>query len=415
MLTENTSSIGDVLPESDTPSSLRQWLSVAAVTLGAFAFVTTEFLPVGLLPYVSRELGVLPGTAGLMVTTPGIIAAISAPGLMLGAGRMDRRHVFLLLTAMLLASNLLSAFAPNFGVMLVGRALLGAALGGFWTLATSAARRLVEPRDAARAMATILTGVTCATVIGVPLGTFIAGLASWRVSFMATGGLVAVALVAQLLMVPSLPSSTALRFSDLTRLLKQSHSRKSLLMVALVFAGHFASFTYVTPFLLGDAHLDISTITWLLLGFGVIGFVSNFAASATVVKNLKMTTATMIFILAAALLLMPVFQHWQLGVSAIVLAWGIAFGALPLCFSVWIQRATPDQPEAGSALFVSIIQLAIAAGSLVGGTVVDRAGIPADFLLGGSLSLLGLVALLSIGARKETASAVPVPCNATPE
>ena len=416
MLTENTPSAGETLPENDdTASSLRQWLSVAAVAVGAFAFVTTEFLPVGLLPYVSRELDVLPGTAGLMVTTPGIIAAISAPGLMLGAGRMDRRHVFLLLTTMLLASNLLSAFAPNFAVMLLGRALLGAALGGFWTLATSAARRLVQPRDAAKAMATILTGVTCATVIGVPLGTFIAGLASWRVSFMATGGLVAVALIAQLVMVPSLPSSTALRFSDLTSLLKQSHSRKSLLMVALVFGGHFASYTYVTPFLLGDVHLDISTITWLLLGFGVIGFVSNFAASATVVKNLKMSTATMIFILTCALLLMPALQHWQLGVSAIVLAWGIAFGALPLCFSVWIQRAAPDQPEAGSALFVSIIQVAIAAGSLVGGTIVDRAGIPADFLLGGSLALLGLVALLSIGAREENVSAVPVTCNATPE
>jgi predicted MFS family arabinose efflux permease len=394
---------------------LRQWLAVAAVTIGAFAFVTTEFLPVGLLSYVARELDVLPGTAGLMVTTPGIIAAISAPGLMLGAGRMDRRHVFLLLTAMLLASNLLSAFAPNFAVMLLGRALLGAALGGFWTLATSAARRLVEPKDAAKAMATILTGVTCATVIGVPLGTFIAGLASWRVSFMATGGLVAVALMAQLFLVPSLPSATALRLSDLMSLLRRSHSRRSLLMVALVFGGHFSSYTYITPFLIGDAHLDMSTITWLLLGFGIIGFLSNFVASATVVRNLKMSTAAMVSILMFALLMMPVLRHWQFGVGAVVLAWGVAFGALPLCFSVWIQRATPDQPEAGSALFVSIIQVAIAAGSLVGGAVVDYAGIPADFLLGGALALLGLAALASVGAREESAAGATLPCSATPE
>jgi predicted MFS family arabinose efflux permease len=148
MLTETKLPTGEQPRPGVTASSLRQWLAVAAVTTGAFAFVTTKFLPVGLLSHVAGALDVSPGIAGLMVTTPGIIAAISAPGLMLGAGRMDRRRVFLLLTTLLLTSNLLSAFAPNFAVMLLGRALLGAALGGFWTLATSAAARLVEPADA---------------------------------------------------------------------------------------------------------------------------------------------------------------------------------------------------------------------------------------------------------------------------
>ncbi|CDY77057.1 Sugar efflux transporter B [Caballeronia glathei] len=416
MLTENNPPTGSYLPANDSvSSSLRQWLAVGAVTIGAFAFVTTEFLPVGLLPHVARELNVLPGTAGLMVTTPGVIAAISAPGLMLGAGRMDRRFVFLFLTALLLASNLLSAFAPNFTVMLMGRALLGAALGGFWTLATSAAARLVQPRDAAKAMAMILTGVTCATVIGVPLGTFIAGLASWRWSFLATGGLVGVALVAQLFLVPSLPSGVALRFSDLSSLVRRSHPRRSLLMVALVFGAHFSSYTYITPFLLHDANFDMSTITWLLLGFGIIGFVSNFVASATVVRNLRPSVAAMVSLLMFALVLMPVLRHSQFGVIAVVLAWGISFGALPLCFSVWIQRATPDQPEAGSALFVSIIQVAIAVGSSVGGAVVDHVGIRADFLLGSSLALLGLAALASIGTQAQSAARDALPCRATPE
>lgn len=404
MLTENNAPAASDFAAAHAKSSLRQWMAVGAVTIGAFAFVTTEFLPVGLLPSVSRDLDVLPGTAGLMVTVPGIIAAISAPGLMLSAGRLDRRIVFLVLTAMLLASNLLSAFAPSFSVMLLGRALLGAALGGFWTLATSAATRLVALKDGARAMAMILTGVTCATVIGVPLGTFIASFASWRASFMATGVLVAVALVAQFLLVPSLPSAMALRFTDLTALFRRSHPRKSLLMVALCFGAHFCSYTYITPFLLGDAGLDMPTITLLLLGFGVIGFVSNFVASAIIVRNLKLSVATVIALLMLALVLMPVLRHSHYGVSAVVLAWGIAFGALPLCFSIWIQRATPENPEAGSALFVGIIQVAIAAGSFVGGAVVDHIGIPADFMLGGALALLGLATLASIGKEHATAA-----------
>ena len=412
MLIEDNLPASSALPDDDAASSVRSWLAVLAVAVGAFAFVTTEFLPVGLLPRVAADLGVLPGTAGLMVTVPGVIAAISAPGLMLVAGRMDRRRVFLLLTALLLASNMISAFAPNFGVMLLGRALLGAALGGFWTLATAASVRLVKPGDSARAMATILTGVTCATVIGVPLGTFIASFASWRVSFMATGVLVAIALLAQFVFVPSLPSSAALRLRDLVALLRRPHPRRSMLMVALVFGAHFSSYTYITPFLLRNANLDMSTITWLLLGFGMIGFFSNFAVSSTVTRNLKVSLAVMVSLLMFALGSLPLLQHSTIGVMALVLAWGVSFGALPLCFSIWIQRATPDSPEAGSALFVSIIQVAIALGSLVGGVVVDQAGMSADFLLGSGLALLGLAALASFGRSRQPAAAEALACPA---
>ncbi|WP_027798373.1 MFS transporter [Paraburkholderia dilworthii] len=401
MLREDNLPTSAVAPDDAAPSSLRSWLAVVAVAIGAFAFVTTEFLPVGLLPRIAADLGVSPGTAGLMVTVPGVIAAISAPGLMLVAGRMDRRLVFLLLTALLLASNLISAFAPNFSLMLVGRALLGAALGGFWTLATAASGRLVQPKDSARAMATILTGVTCATVIGVPLGTFIASFASWRASFMATGGLVATALIAQFVFVPSLPSGAALRLHDLVSLLRRPHPRRSMLMVGLVFGAHFSSYTYITPFLLRNANLTMPTITWLLLGFGIIGFFSNFAVSSTVTRSLKISLGAMISLLMFALILLPVLQHSSIGVIALVLAWGVSFGALPLCFSIWIQRATPDSPEAGSALFVSIIQVAIAAGSLVGGIVVDQVGISTDFLFGSALALLGLAALASFGRSSE--------------
>jgi predicted MFS family arabinose efflux permease len=415
MLMEDQSPAGSTAQQEGPSSSLRSWLAVVAVAIGAFAFVTTEFLPVGLLPRVAKELDVLPGTAGLMVTVPGVIAAVSAPGLVLVAGLMDRRRVFLLLTALLLASNLISAFAPDFSVMLLGRALLGAALGGFWTLATAASGRLVAPKDSPRAMATILTGVTCATVIGVPLGTFIASFASWRTSFLATGVLVAIALVAQFFLVPSLPSAAALRFGDLVTLLRRPHPRRSMLMVALVFGAHFSSYTYITSFLLRNANLGMGGITWLLLGFGVIGFFSNFLVSATVVRSLKMSVAAMVSLLMFALLSLPLLQHSQTGVASVVLAWGIAFGALPLCFSVWIQRATPDLPEAGSALFVSIIQVAIAAGSFVGGVVVDRVGIPADFLLGSALALLGLAALASLDANAKGVTEESLACRATSE
>ncbi|MDB5775864.1 MAG: Sugar efflux transporter [Herbaspirillum sp.] len=391
----------------DTPTTWRSWMSVVSVAIGAFAFVTTEFLPVGLLPQIARDLGVSPGTAGLMVTIPGVIAAISAPGMMVGAGRIDRRIILLALSVMLLASDLISAFAPNFAVMLLGRAMLGACLGGFWTLALAASGRLVRQQHAAKATAMILTGVTFATVIGVPLGTFISGLSSWRVSFMATGGLAAFALIAQALLLPSLPSDAAVRFSDLRALLGRAHPRKSLLIVALVFGAHFSSYTYIAPFLVQNANFSLSAITSLLLGFGFVGFISNFAISATLTRNLKASLLAMVTVLMIALFALPLSHGSGAGVSAAVLAWGVAFGAIPLCLSIWMQLSAPDMPEAVTALFISIIQVAIALGSLAGGAVVDNVGVPVDFWFGSVLALAGLGAIVRFRIKNES----PVSCT----
>jgi predicted MFS family arabinose efflux permease len=399
-------------PLQHDETTLRQWLSVFAVAISAFAFVTSEFLPVGLLTDIARDLGVTPGTAGLMVTTPGVMAAIFAPGLMIFAGRMDRRQVFLLLTAMLLASNLVSAFSTNFATMLIGRAMLGAALGGFWTLATAAAGRLVHVSDAARATAIILTGVTLATVIGVPLGTFIAGLASWRTSFLVTGGLVVLALVAQALLVPSLPSAAALRIADFVTLLRRPHTRLSMLMVALVFGAHFSTYTFIAPLLQQD--FAMSAITLLLLAFGVIGFFSNALTSVVVAKRLKTCVAATTALLLCALSSMILLEHSRIGEIAAMLMWGVAFGAIPLCFSVWIQRGTADLPEAGSAVLVSVIQVAIALGSLVGGTIVDRAGVRTDLILGCGLAVLGLITLQRLAAMERPVKVETLECECSP-
>lgn len=394
-------------------TSVREWLSVIAVAVSAFAFVTAEFLPVGLLPQIARDLRVSTGVAGLMVTVPGIVAAIFAPALLVGAGRTNRRYVFLLLTTLLLVANLVSAVSTSLPVMLIGRALLGAALGGFWTLAIAAAPRLVQESDAAKATAIILTGVTCATVVGVPLGTFIASFASWRMSFAATASLVAMALLAQAFLVPSLPSASALRIADFRVLLRRPHTRLSTLMVALVFGAHFSTYTYVAPLLGRD--FPISAITLLLLGFGLIGFLSNAFMATKVSGHLTKSVAAMVLLLLGAISSMVVFEHSRIGETAGMLLWGIAFGALPLCFSVWIQRGTADLPEAGSAMFVSIIQIAIAVGSAVGGSIVDRAGVYADFKLGLGLAMLGLVTLrrLAIMERPAETSSFAQTCDAS--
>jgi predicted MFS family arabinose efflux permease len=373
------------------------WLAVAAVTLAAFAFVTTEFLPIGLLPQITGELHLKTGIGGLMVTTTGLVAALAAPLTTVLAGRVDRRRVLLLLSVLLMVANIVAASATGFGTMLVARALLGVALGGFWAVALAAAGRLVRPEQAALATATMFAGITFATIIGVPLGTLIGSVASWRYAFLATGALVFVALIAQLVLLPRLPSDAAVTTADFGTLLRRSTSRLSLIMMAVVIAAHFTAYTYIAPFLIERAGFDEHGITAVLLGFGVVGFIGNFLAPKAIARNLGWSLRGTMILLGVTLFALPLVGESHAGASADILLWGMAYGALPVALSVWVSRYAGDHAEASSALFVMTYQLAIAAGSLVGGRVVDGFGVVPALVVGGIAVLIALVLQLSFG------------------
>jgi len=172
------------------------------------------------------------------------------------------------------------------------------------------------------------------------------------------------------------------------------------LMVGLVFGAHFSSYTYVAPFLEQNG-FNLSSITSVLLAFGFVGFVSNLVISAVVTRHLQAALATVVVLLVVALISLPILHESTIGVTAMVIAWGIAFGAIPLCLSIWLQLSSPDLPEAGSALFVSIVQVAIAVGSFVGGITADGVGIPATMWLGGALGVAGLIVIVSFGMGRN--------------
>ena len=392
-------------PAPAASSSWRDWLSVYSVALGAFAFVTSEYLPVGVLPQIADSLDVTDGVAGLMVTVPGIVAAISAPAIMLGAGRMNRRLLLLLLSLLLVLSNLICAVAPSLAIMLLGRGLLGISLGGFWAVAIAAAGRLVSQSRAAKATALIFAGITLATVFGVPFGTFVSTAFSWRMSFVVTAGLGLIALAAQAYTLPSLPSSEGLNARALRVFLSRGTARRSMLLLGTVVAAHFTAYTYVAPFLGQYAGFSPNAITGVLLGFGLVGMLANFAMAGTLTTHLRASLGAVIVLMVLAQLALPHLQG--LGVILAVLMWGVAYGAIPLGVSSWMQLTSPQLPEASSAMLVTTFQVAIASGSLFGGLMVDHQGVSAALWLGAGLGLLGLAVMLSFGvARAPIAQAL---------
>lgn len=388
-------------------TSVRGWFAVAAVTLAAFAFVTTEFLPVGLLPQISRDLGLTPGIGGLMVTITGLSAAVSAPATMLLARRIDRRRVLIFLTGLLLLSNLVSGAAVYLAEMLAGRALLGIALGGFWTVALGASGRLVSPEKAALATATMFAGITFATIAGVPLGTFVGGLYSWRVAFFLTAGIAGIVLLALAMLLPTLPAESAVSRTHFTSLLSRLEAKMAILTVSLVITAHFTAYTYIAPFLLGMPGLGSSSITTVLLGFGLIGFISNFAIPRFIARDLRASFMAMAALLMVATFVLPLLSGHTLPVLVDIGLWGLAYGALPVCMSLWMQKATPDFPEAGSAVFVATYQISIAAGSFVGGRVVDLSSIHAALWLAALFALASTTVLAIRRPRRDQTCVMP--------
>jgi predicted MFS family arabinose efflux permease len=389
--------------DSSSPehADLKAWLAVLSVSLGAFVVVTSEFLPIGLLTNIAGGLKVSDGTAGLMVSIPGMVAAIAAPVMTIVAGKVDRRILVLALMALLASSSFTASIAPNFTIMLMARILFGISLGGFWTIAVTLGGRLVPKSSMARATTIIMAGISIATVAGVPVGKVIADLSSWRIAFAVIGGVALLAGALQLFVLPKLPAPPAPGVRQLTDLLHHADARLGLATVALVISGHFAAYTYVTPFLKQNPQMSPGFLSGLLLAYGVAGILGNFAGGAAAGKNLRATLGTVVVLLAGSIMLLPVLGASLSGASAMLLVWGLAFGAVPIVLQLWVFKAAPEALEGGAALLVSTFQVFIALGSVIGGRVVDLFGTSAVMWGGGATSAFALLIVFFSRPRKK--------------
>lgn len=378
-------------------SPLISWLAVCSVTAGLFAIVTVEILPIGLLPAIGRSFDVTDGTAGLTMTMPGFLAALSAPLVTTATARVDRRTMLCAFMALLALANFVVAVAPAYWLVLVSRVLVGVTIGGFWSIGAGLAGRLVPPQSAGRATAVIFSAVPLGSVLGVPLGTFVGEEAGWRTAFTLMGVLSVAVCGAMLLVLPSLAPEEALRVSVLRAALRGSGTRWALLVTFLVVLAHFGAYTYVTPFLRQVTDVGPGVVTVFLLAYGAAGIAGNFLGGAAVARRPRAAFAVAAGLIAAAVLLLPVLGDRPGGAVALLVVWGVAYGAVPVCSGAWFAAAVPRSPEAASVLFTASFQATISLGALAGGAVVDRAAPSAVMVLGG---LTAAVAVAVVGVRR---------------
>jgi predicted MFS family arabinose efflux permease len=377
-------------------SPLLCWLAVTTVMLGIFSIVTTEILPIGLLTSIGATYHISDGTAGLMMTMPGFLAALAAPTVTVATARLDRRFMLCVLMLVLALADFLAAVAPAYWVMIISRVLVGFVIGAFWSIGSGLSSRLVPAAQVARATAVIFSAVPLGSVLGVPAGTFIGTLFGWRAAFVVMAVLTIGVFAALIAFVPALPAVEATRLNVFGDMFRSRMVRVGLLVTFLIVLAHFGTYTYVTPFLEDVTRVRPGLITVFLLTYGVAGIVGNFVAGSMAARNVRRTFSLAACMLAAATLLLPVIGKWDIGAIALLIVWGLAYGGVPVCSQTWFVKSFPQATEAASVLFTSSFQATISIGALLGGVVVDAASTSTVMVLGGVAAVLMAVAVWTL-------------------
>jgi predicted MFS family arabinose efflux permease len=395
----------DCSPMQHDPVHKPAWSAVFAMALCVAGLITAEFLPASLLTPMATDLGVSEGLAGQSVTATSIVALFASLSAAVATRRFDRRWVLLSYTALQVASNLLVAFAPNLPVLLVGRVVLGVALGGFWAMSTAAIMRLVPAVQVPRALSVIFAGVSVATVVSVPLGTYLGALVGWRAMFVFAAALGLAAFIWQVIALPSLPAAADAGLRTIVTLLRRDVIARGMAAVMLVFGGHFGFFTYLRPFLESEAHFDAAGVSMILLGFGLANLVGTSAVGWMVRRSLRWTLALVPLSMAAIAVTLATLSASAWLTAVLVSLWGFAFGTIPVAWSTWLTRTVPDQAETGGGLYVAAVQLAIALGAAGGGLAHDSAGASGTFVASALALLAAACVVLRPSARGDMSTA----------
>ncbi|MGE7624870.1 MFS transporter [Viridibacillus sp. NPDC096237] len=276
-------------------------LALISLMISTFAIGTTEFIIMGILPDVAKDLNVSISSTGLLVTGYAIGVAIGAPLLTALTGKMQRKKLLLMLMLLFVIGNTLCAVAPTYEFLLVSRVLAAFAHGTFFGVGSVVASRLVPPEKQSSAVAMIFTGVSVANIIGVPLGTFVGQSLGWRASFWIISALGVVAILCITKFIPQIALTSVPSFRQEIRVLKKPQVQLTLLMTILSFVGVFAAFTYIAPTLTDITKFSASAITPILLLYGlgltigntVAGRLSDWKPMSTIIGMLALLTLVM--------------------------------------------------------------------------------------------------------------------------
>ncbi|WP_084218492.1 MFS transporter [Sulfurospirillum arsenophilum] len=371
-----------VQEHTNDPSPI--WSAVWAMSLCAMVLVASEFMPVSLLTPIAFDLHMSEGEAGQSISISGFFALMTSLWLSSLIGHRDRRHVLLFFTVLMGLSSMVVAFAPNAMILMVGRALLGVCIGGFWSMSAATIMRLVPKKSVPKALAILNGGNALSTTIAAPLGSFLGGMIGWRGAFFCIVPLSLIAFLWLYKSVPTLPSPHSSKhratLGNVLKLLMQWRVALGMVSTMLFFMGQFTLFTYLRPFLETTTGVNVRMLSLLLLAMGVFGLLGTFVIGIVLKTRLFSVLIMIPFMMMGIAVALTFFGTSLIAMFLLLSLWGFLGTAAPVGWWMWLAQTLPHEAEAGGGLMVAIIQLAITLGAALGGLLFDAYGYESTFV-----------------------------------
>lgn len=381
--------------------------ALLALMVAAFSYLTVETLPVGLLPDIAGDLDVSLSAVGLLVTGYGLTVAVFSVPLTHLVRRIPRRHLITGLLAVFVVATVVSVLG-GYWLLLAGRVVTALSQAVFWSVAAPAAAALVPPEARGRAVAAVFGGSSLAPVLGVPAATWLGQQAGWRTAFLTVGGL---ALLAMAGVAALLPTTSPNEGHAAVGAAPDARAFRRLVVVTgIAITGVFTAFTYLTPFLTDISGFSASTVSALLLVFGVTGLGGVAVAGLLADRRPRLAVRLPIVLLALALLGLPLAGAHQAAAVALVALWGFAIPQVPTTFQSRVLVLAPGSTDMASATLGAVFNLGIGGGALLGGVLLPHTGLRGVFLTGGLVLVAALAVLATEPAmtrrqRSEVAAA----------
>ncbi|MFE7357816.1 MFS transporter [Streptomyces sp. NPDC057543] len=382
-------------------------LALLALAIGAFGIGTTEFVIMGVLPQVAGDFGVTIPAAGWLVSGYALGVVFGAPLLTVLGTKVSRKKMLMFLMTLFVIGNALSAIAPSFGVMLIGRIVASLAHGAFFGIGSVVAAGLVAPEKKASAISLMFMGLTVANIVGVPGGTYIGQTAGWRVTFVIVAALGVIGFLGVAKLVPEMgrPDSVTVRTEFAA--FRNVQVWLAMAMTVLGYGGVFAAITYITPMMTEVAGYTEGAVTWLLVLFGIGMFLGNLLGGKFADRRLMPMLLTTLAALTAALLLFTATAHNKvLAAITLSLIGALGFATVPP-LQKWVLDQASAAPTLASAANIGAFNLGNALAAWLGGVVIAAGlGYTSPNWVGAILSGTALLlALLAARLHRRTRTA----------
>lgn len=364
------SSLEQTIPLVPPTPATGRTASIFILATAAFVLVTTEFLIVGLLPAMAKDLSISISQAGLLVTLFAFTVMLFGPLLTAWLAHIERKKLFVVILLVFAGSNALAAVAPNLWVLGLARFIPALALPVFWGTASETAGQLAGPERSGQAVSSVYLGISAAMLFGIPLGTLAAQAVGWRGAFWLLAAMSLLIAVMLQFFMPAVRSQQRLRLSEQLRILRDPVFVANVALSVLVFTAMFTAYTYLADMLETAAGVPKAQVGWWLMGFGAVGLFGNWLGGRWVDSRPLGVTALFTVLLAIGMASSMVFAAERFWLCIALVIWGIANTALyPVC-QIRVMKAASHAKALAGTLNVSAANAGIGLGAIVGGLAI---------------------------------------------